>query len=130
MMKKISAANYILEEATAKTTEGCLDIKDIQAFRLYDLGQNFDIEDAISENTVTIFDLIDLTFKTDGVDDKIYLTITSYETGETIFYGRNMWLRTAPVLLLTSRIIAIDDCGVNGSMNFIIKTGHWARRKI
>jgi hypothetical protein len=102
----------------------------IQKYKEYDLGQEFAIEDAENENDILIFDIIDLTFKTDGVDDKIYLTITSADTGETIFYGRNMWLRTAPVLLLTSKIVAIDDCGVNGSMNFIIKTSHWIRKKI
>ena len=102
----------------------------VQKYTEYNLGKKFDIEDTDGENTVTIFDIIDLTFKTDGVDDKIYLTITSIDTGETIFYGRNMYLRTAPVLLLTSQIVAIDDCGVNGSMELFIKTAHWERKKI
>lgn len=96
-------------------------------YKEYELGPNFDIEDATGKNTVTIFDVVDLMFMTDGVDDKIYFTITSADTGDTIFYGRNMLLRTAPMLLLTSKIVAIDDLGINGSMNFIIKTSHWIR---
>ena len=102
----------------------------IQKYKEYDLGPDMATEDSIGDGDLLIFDIIDLTFKTDSVDDKIYLTISSHETGETIFYGRNMWLRTAPALLLGARIIAIDDCGVNGSMNFIIKTSHWIRKKI
>jgi hypothetical protein len=99
-------------------------------YKNYDLGPNVDIEDITGQNTLTIFDIIDLTFKTDGVDDKIYLTITSSETGEMIFYGRNARLRTAPQGLLTSKIVAIDDLGVKGTMNLIIKTSHWIRKKI
>lgn len=106
-----------------------MDTENVFNYKSYNLGKDFDIEDADDENTITIFDIIDLTFKTEGVDDKIYLTITSADTGETIFYGRNMWLRTAPVLLLTSRITAIDDCGINGSMNFIINTKCWEKLK-
>lgn len=102
----------------------------IQKYKEYELGPDMPIEDSPRMRDILIFDIIDHTFKTDGVDDKIYLTITSAETGETVFYGRNMWLRTAPVLLLASKIMAIDDCGVNGSMNFIIKTSHWIRKKI
>ena len=41
-------------------------------YKNYDLGPNVDIEDITGQNTLTIFDIIDLTFKTDGVDDKIY----------------------------------------------------------
>ena len=107
----------------------------IQKYKEYNLGPDFDIDDGDMDvispsSTISIFDIVDLTFKTDGVDDKIYITITSIDTGETIFYGRNMLLRTAPCLLLTSIIVAIDDCGVNGSMEFFIKTAHWARKKI
>lgn len=102
----------------------------IKKFKEYELGPDIDIEDTRGNNAVTIFDIVDLMFKTDGVDDKIYLTITSADTGETIFYGRNMYLRTAPIYLLVTKIVAIDDCGVNGSMNFIINTEDWNRRKI
>ena len=107
----------------------------IQKYKDYNLGPDFDIEDGDTNviflsSTISIFDIVDLTFKTDGVDDKIYITITSIDTGETIFYGRNMLLRTAPCLLLASIIVAIDDCGVNGSMEFFIKTAHWTRKKI
>lgn len=111
-------------------TEACKNVE-IQNFKKYDLGANFDIEDILTNKTLTILDIVDLTFKTEGVDDKILLTITSIdaeEAEEIIFYGRNMYLRTAPIRLLMAEIIAIDDCGVNGTMNFIIHTKDWKRK--
>lgn len=102
----------------------------ILKYKEYKLGADIGMDNFSScFHPTVLFNIIRLMFGTDGVDDKVYFTITSIDTNEIVFYGRNMYLRELPMLLAVSEIKAIDDCGVDGSMNLYISTKDWKRKE-
>lgn len=98
-----------------------------QKYEKYELGPNVCIDDIAEKDSqkLTIGSVVTKMFATDGVDDKVRFTITSMETMETIFTGRNMELRDMPVQLFVAPIVAIDDVGDGNAMNFYISTSMW-----
>ena len=96
-----------------------------QNYKNYDLGETICIDDVLGFQNITIGTIVHLMYQTDGVDDKIYFTISSKETGLTIFSGRNMHLYNMPIQLMNAKVVAIDDVGDDNQMNFIISTEDW-----
>ena len=98
-------------------------------YKEYELGPEIEIYD-VPEKTVTIGDVVKLMFNTDGVDDKIRFTITSHESGRSIFSGRNMHLYRLPLELSNAPIIAMDDVGDENGINFYISTLYWKHKVV
>lgn len=104
----------------------------IEKYKEYNLGRTVEVGDSYQEKP-ELGALVDRTLHApDGtIDDKIMLTITNAETGEILFYGRNMYLRTAPIIFLESSVLSMDNEGIDGSMNFYVQTKYWyTQRKL